>query len=74
MENNLFKSYRCSFCGHEKYYISDPILSPKRNIIAANCPECELGSMIINIDDDLNFDDDFLDKYYDDMKIILGEE
>ena len=74
MENNLFKSYKCTFCGHDKYYICTDFLSPKRNIIAANCPECSLGSMIINIDDDTNFDDDFLDKYYEDMKVILNDE
>jgi len=73
MENNLFKSYRCTFCGHEKYYICAPFLGAKRNIIASNCPECELGSMVINIDDDTNFEDDFLDRYYQDMKEVLKD-
>jgi len=73
METNLFKSYKCNFCGNTQYHITTPVLSPKRNIIACNCPECELGSMIINLDDETNFNDDFIDKYYNDLMTVLSE-
>jgi hypothetical protein len=70
---NMFKSYKCSFCGFKKYYISAPFLSDKRNIIADNCPECSLGSMIIDLDDEINFDDNYLEKYYDSMIEVLNK-
>ena len=60
----MFKNYKCSRCGFQKYYISIPALSDIRNIIADNCPKCDFGNMIIDIDDDTNFTDDFAEKYY----------
>jgi hypothetical protein len=68
-----FKTYKCHFCGFVKEYISGPFLSDKRNIIATNCPECSMGSMIINLDDDHNFEDDFMDKYYNSMHQVLKD-
>jgi len=67
------KTYKCTFCSFKKEYISGPFLSDKRNIIAANCPECELGSMIIDFDEQINFDDGFIEKYYDSILSVLGE-
>lgn len=70
---NMFKSYKCTFCGFKKEYISGPFLSDERNIIAANCPECGFGSMVINFDEETNFNDNYIEKYYDSMLAILGE-
>lgn len=70
---NIIKNYKCPRCKTIKQYISGPFLSDKRNIIADNCPECFLGSMVIDLDDEINFDDNYLSKYQDSMLNILGE-
>lgn len=69
---NFMKSYKCDRCGSKKYYVSGPFLSEKRNIIADNCPYCFFGSMIIDFDDDMNFLDDYIDRYYDFFERYLG--
>ena len=71
--SNLFKGYKCSFCGFKKDYISAPSLSDIRNVIAANCPECDFGSMIIDLDTESNFDDTFAEKYYNTLIEVFSQ-
>lgn len=62
---NCIKSYKCPNCGHTEFLFSSPALSKEKNVIAKNCPNCYLtSSMIVDFEDELNFQDNFLEKYF----------
>ena len=73
MLNLKIRNYQCSRCGFKKDYLTTPILPDIRNVIAANCPECFFGNMVIDINNNLNFDDEFADRYYDTLLKVFNE-
>jgi Zn finger protein HypA/HybF involved in hydrogenase expression len=64
MNGNSIRSYKCDRCGLIKDYLSSPVLPDQLNVIAADCPTCFLGHMIIDFDNELNFTDNYLEKYF----------
>ena len=47
--------FKCDLCGYRKLYYTSNKLPDMMNVVTGICPECKLGNMVLDVDNELNF-------------------
>ena len=47
--------FYCDMCNYRKLYYTTKYFPEMMNIVAGICPDCGMGNMVLDVDDELNF-------------------